>query len=474
VDDENDINVSLVTWNLAEESPSEEESSFMKRFRGTSKVQSFPKGESGTRRRDSERTSGDKAYGGSDLVLISAQECENIKPRRTEGRRSREYRRLMIRMLGKDYVPLAIHLLGGIQCGLFCKRKMLDDIEFVSIADVTCGIGNVFHNKGGIGAFVQIKARRPSLNDSKVGANSSARAKSIKMLFVTAHMAAHVHNSGARDSDFWRIMSELEAQAPDNFLDVQEQATQIEETSQKAGTQLLESMDYVFFCGDLNYRLDLPRESVELSVSKIIKLQQSIKNSRDMNVRSRTKSELMSVVQQLLKHDQLKTSIVEGRAFPGFAEGCITFPPTFKYDKHTDHYDTSPKQRIPAWTDRILFKSPTFVGSKKTRMIRVLEYDSVQTATHSDHRPVFGTFRISTTGRIIQQTLSKNNRSKNMALKDKQRAVKTISKPMLSSKGSNSAKASKTTSSSTVKGKPTKKKKKKIAKKVLKLVERGG
>ncbi|KAL3804964.1 hypothetical protein ACHAWO_012537, partial [Cyclotella atomus] len=53
------------------------------------------------------------------------------------------------------------------------------------------------------------------------------------------------------------------------------------------------------------------------------------------------------------------------------------------FDKGTSDYDTSYKQRIPAWTDRILFKSNN---------IKVLKYDSVPNAMHSDHRPVFGTF----------------------------------------------------------------------------------
>lgn len=44
------------------------------------------------------------------------------------------------------------------------------------------------------------------------------------------------------------------------------------------------------------------------------------------------------------------------KVFRGFIEGKITFPPTYKYDLFSDDYDTSEKMRIPAWTDRVLWR----------------------------------------------------------------------------------------------------------------------
>lgn len=38
-----------------------------------------------------------------------------------------------------------------------------------------------------------------------------------------------------------------------------------------------------------------------------------------------------------------------------FYEGPLNFDPTYKYDKNCNIYDTSKKNRIPAWCDRILF-----------------------------------------------------------------------------------------------------------------------
>jgi hypothetical protein len=357
-DTEDDLHVSVVTWNLAEESPEEDDTKFIRSFRnhGVDKK-------------------------GSDFVLISGQECENIKPRRTEGRRSREIRRLMIKQLGKRYVPIAIHQLGGIQFGLFCRRSIIGEVESVSVADVTCGIGNVFHNKGAIAAFVQLKARN---KDNK----EQPKAKSLKMLFVTAHMAAHVKNFEARNADYWRIMTELEAQAPPSFVNPSYKA------EGPGGAALFDTADRVFFCGDLNYRMDLPREVAEHTVNQIKELStKTDDNSRLLAKQMRSK---------LLIYDQLLSTMAAGNAFKGLVEAEIKFLPTFKYDKFSDDFDTSHKQRIPAYTDRVLFKP---VGT------RIVEYDSYVDAKHSDHRPVFATFRVNAEGRSLPTKIVRKKRS---------------------------------------------------------------
>ena len=44
------------------------------------------------------------------------------------------------------------------------------------------------------------------------------------------------------------------------------------------------------------------------------------------------------------------------QVFVGFNEGPTDFAPTYKYDLFSDDYDTSEKNRIPAWTDRVLWR----------------------------------------------------------------------------------------------------------------------
>lgn len=116
--------------------------------------------------------------------------------------------------------------------------------------------------------------------------------------------------------------------------------------------------------GDLNYRIDHRREAI-LS---------SIRTGEFAN---------------LLAHDQLLREIKFNRACRcrGFSEGPITFAPTYKYDRHSSEYDSSEKRRLPAWCDRILWRTR---DSSRVHQLHYRRYE----ANVSDHRPISAAFRV--------------------------------------------------------------------------------
>eukprot|EP00111_Clytia_hemisphaerica_P022242 TCONS_00065364-protein len=125
--------------------------------------------------------------------------------------------------------------------------------------------------------------------------------------------------------------------------------------------------DRVFWFGDFNFRIQKSRESVD----RIMK-----RHARDQPL----------IIRELLTHDQLNEVFDRGKIFHGFKENEITFMPTYKFDVNTDVYDSSPKKRVPSWTDRIVYKSP------QLSLLKCLYYNSCNTIKVSDHRPVYGIF----------------------------------------------------------------------------------
>lgn len=133
--------------------------------------------------------------------------------------------------------------------------------------------------------------------------------------------------------------------------------------------------DAVIWLGDLNYRIGtLTNEQVKYLIEQ-------------------------GSFSKLFEYDQLNQQMAKGESFPFFDEKEITFPPTYKFDNGTKIYDTSEKQRIPAWTDRILSLS-------RNKIIKQLYYDSNQELIFSDHRPVLAEFSIKID--TENETLKKN------------------------------------------------------------------
>lgn len=173
---------------------------------------------------------------------------------------------------------------------------------------------------------------------NKGGVGISFQLNETFICFVNAHLAAHVSEVDRRNEDHDEIIRRMSFN--DGFR-----------------TRSILEHDQIFWIGDLNYRL------VETNQEAI---------------RTFCEYEQVFYLDQLyLEHAKKK------RVFQGFKEGKIAFRPTYKYDTGTDNFDSSEKNRAPAWCDRILWK-----GSKIEQTV----YNSVMDMRVSDHKPVYAAF----------------------------------------------------------------------------------
>ncbi|XP_078308960.1 synaptojanin-1 isoform X5 [Panthera onca] len=187
------------------------------------------------------------------------------------------------------YVLLASEQLVGVCLFVFIRPQHAPFIRDVAVDTVKTGMGGATGNKGAV-------AIRMLLHTTS-------------LCFVCSHFAAGQSQVKERNEDFVEIARKL---------------------SFPMGRMLF-SHDYVFWCGDFNYRIDLPNEEVKELI-------------RQQNWDS------------LIAGDQLINQKNAGQIFRGFLEGKVTFAPTYKYDLFSDDYDTSEKCRTPAWTDRVLWR----------------------------------------------------------------------------------------------------------------------
>ncbi|KAH6928558.1 hypothetical protein HPB50_016895 [Hyalomma asiaticum] len=175
-------------------------------------------------------------------------------------------------------------------------------------------------------------------NKGAVGIRLRLHASSL--CFVCCHLAAHQEECQRRNQDYADICTRLSFGPTDRVLSDHEQ---------------------IFWLGDLNYRLaDLEHDRVKGLVEQ-------------------------GLLEKLLEHDQLRQQQQQGKVFGGYTEGPITFRPTYKYAPGTQLWDTSEKQRAPAWCDRILWKGPH---------VKQLRYSSHESYTLSDHKPVSAYFKV--------------------------------------------------------------------------------
>jgi len=209
--------------------------------------------------------------------------------------------------------------LGGMLLCIFILDIHKKYISMVESDTISCGIMGLMGNKGGVAISFK-------LYDSM-------------LCFINCHLASSVNNVDKRNQDYEDIKNKLKFKnGRDNLRTIYQH-------------------DFLFWFGDLNYRLEMKREQVIKLIEK-----------KDWN--------------HLNHYDQLINLIEKKIVFYEFNESQINFCPTYKYDVGTNIFDTSEKKRIPSWCDRILFKGEG-INDKLYGRSELLT---------SDHKPVRGVY----------------------------------------------------------------------------------
>ncbi|KAI0269350.1 DNase I-like protein [Gloeopeniophorella convolvens] len=226
-------------------------------------------------------------------------------------------------------------LVGLLSC-VMVKTKEQTAIRDYAAHTVSRGVGGRFGNKGAV-------AIRLVIDDTS-------------LCFLNCHLAAGHRRVRDRNADAAAIIEHERLFPESETLD-----EALAFVGGGDGTMALDH-EIVFMSGDLNYRIDQRRDAVVTSVRQ-------------------------DTYHGMLVHDQLTKEMKANVRLRSFAEGAITFPPTYKYDLHSTEYDTSEKRRIPAWCDRVLWRA------RDPSRVEQLHYRRYEPDI-SDHRPISAAFRV--------------------------------------------------------------------------------
>ncbi|KAG9295175.1 hypothetical protein G9A89_006156 [Geosiphon pyriformis] len=294
------------------------------------------------------------------LIVIGTQECQHNINHSVFFPSKEEWESRLKDYLGHHYVLVKAETLAGLHLAVFVWVECKYWVQRYQHASIPTGIANLFANKGAVGI-------------SLLFGNTS-------LLFINSHLAAHQSKLKQRSHDVKKITKELKLKG---FF-----------PTDKAFNYVTDRFDYAFWFGDMNYRVDMSRQEANILLDR-------------------------GDFASLLSRDQLSKELLKNPILANFHEAPITFPPTFKFDitYHSDEYrhrrpritqsysapsfctpkictppyDTSEKQRVPSWTDRIIYKTRV----PKTNAVIVQNYTGhMNVIGFSDHKPVTGCFLV--------------------------------------------------------------------------------
>ncbi|XP_063000791.1 phosphatidylinositol polyphosphate 5-phosphatase type IV [Elgaria multicarinata webbii] len=248
----------------------------------------------------------------------------------------REWEIRLQETLGPHYVMLYAATHGVLYMSVFLRRDLIWFCSEVESATVTTRIVSQIKTKGALGVGFTFFG--------------------TSFLFITSHFTSGDGKVCERVLDYNKTIQALAL--PKNIPDTN--------PYRSSSTDVTTRFDNVFWFGDFNFRLNENREMVE----------QILNQGKETDMA------------KLLQHDQLMREMGNGTVFKGFQEAPILFRPSYKFDVGRDTYDTTSKQRTPSYTDRVIYRS------RHKDEIHAVKYSSCLGIKTSDHRPVYGLFRV--------------------------------------------------------------------------------
>uniref|UniRef100_A0A8C4LNU1 Inositol polyphosphate 5-phosphatase K n=1 Tax=Equus asinus TaxID=9793 RepID=A0A8C4LNU1_EQUAS len=235
-----------------------------------------------------------------------------------------------------SFIKVSSVRMQGLLLLVFAKLQHLPFIQILSTKSTPTGLFGYWGNKGGVDICLKLYGYYVSI--------------------INCHLPPHMDNNDQRLEHFDRIleMQNFEGHDIPNILD----------------------HDLILWFGDMNFRIE------------------------DFGLHFVRESIKYRYYSDLWEKDQLSIAKRHDPLLRQFQEGPLLFPPTYKFDKNSDNYDTSEKKRKPAWTDRILWrlKQQPQASSHTPRLpaphfaLSLRSYVSHMMYSISDHKPVTSTF----------------------------------------------------------------------------------
>nr|XP_023650752.1 phosphatidylinositol 3,4,5-trisphosphate 5-phosphatase 2B-like isoform X2 [Paramormyrops kingsleyae] len=293
-----------------------------------------------------------------------------------------------------DFKLVAVQSLWSIRLAVFVRPEHEKRVSHVSVASVKTGLGNTLGHKGAVGVSFLFSG--------------------TSLGFVNCHLSSGSEKTVRRNQNFQDILRLLSLGdwQPSPF-DVSLRFT------------------HLFWCGDLNYRLDLEVQDI---LKHVCKREFEALMCADQLTRERHKrkvflhfskrpcltsvpcshkcdsldhctthrpeqawsSQLLSLPSLLLLSNLSSIFFTD--------EEKILFPPTYRYERGSrecyqwEKYKTSGvRVNVPSWCDRVLWKS-----YPQTHLV-CTAYGCTDDITTSDHSPVFATFQVGVASPIISK-----------------------------------------------------------------------